>query len=80
LIIEKNTNTVVAQLIAKAVLVRIIHPFTNPINRNRCWVLGIISSREEGTRYQKDFNEFEKLGKQVKAGCKLAVKLGEVAV
>lgn len=61
MIIEKNTNTVVTQLIAKAVLVGIIHPFTNPINRNRCRVLGIILSREEGTRYQKDFNEFGKI-------------------
>ena len=41
-IIEENSDTVVTQLVAEAVLVRVVDPLTNPVHRHAGRVLNVI--------------------------------------
>ena len=41
-VIEEDTNTVVAQLVAQTILVRVVHPFAHPVNGYAGRVLRLI--------------------------------------
>lgn len=41
-VIEEDTNTVVTQLVAQTILVRVVHPLAHPVNGNARRVLCLI--------------------------------------
>ena len=58
-VVEENAHTVVAELIAEAVLVRVVHPLADPVDGYACRVFSIIWNTEGEwlTLYVLNFSE-----------------------
>lgn len=41
-VVEENPHTVVTQLVAQPILVRVVDPLADPVDRNGCRVLGLL--------------------------------------
>lgn len=52
-VVEENPHTVVTQLVAQPILVRVVDPLADPVDRNGCRVLGLLcKSNIDCSEYQ----------------------------